>query len=182
MSVTLVKPNQLDLLSLDDVKRHLRIEHPHEDEYIKTLIYSATDLVEKYIGRSLLIKTWCLTWHTKGRKGVEEIPLPNPPLVDIEKVDVVSKDHVRLPVRRYGLDTSGQIPILSCLVREAIVEVFYQSGYSETPRHVPAAIRQAALLAVGDLYENRINCKIQAHSLFQLLLQPYVVRSLGVDS
>jgi uncharacterized phiE125 gp8 family phage protein len=179
MRITLIKAAELDFLGLDEVKHHLRIDHEHEDEYLKVLIRTATNLIEDYLERSLLMKTWCLTWHVRGGDGgVEEIPLPKPPLVDVEKVSCLLPNGTRKSIRRYSLDTSTQQTVLLCIPKGPVVEIIYQSGYSETPKHVPAAIHQAALLAVADLYENRMNTQIQSHSLFQALLQPYMIRTL----
>jgi uncharacterized phiE125 gp8 family phage protein len=177
MTVTLIKPEELDLLGLDEVKHHLRIEHEHEDEYLKALIRAATHVVEEYLGRALLMKTWCLTWRVRGNGGVEEIPLPKPPLVDVIKVSALFPNQTRVPIRRYSLDTS-LMPVLSCFPKGPVVEVVYQSGYSDFPKHVPMAIRQATTLAVADLYENRVNTRVHGNSIFQALLQPYMIRTL----
>src|SRR5476651_2351214 len=56
----LTRIKTLDILpvGLSEVKAHLRLDHAHEDEYLRTLIQAAVGFVEEYLGRSLLTQTW----------------------------------------------------------------------------------------------------------------------------
>ena len=56
-----IKRSDYQILDIATVKQHLRIEHDHEDDYIKFLIESATEILEKQIGFSILQKKYKYT-------------------------------------------------------------------------------------------------------------------------
>ena len=67
--LTLLEPSGIDVVSLAEVKAHLRLDQPYEDDYLQTLIQSATEHVEQYLGRSLIAKGdgGCCFSHDQGR-------------------------------------------------------------------------------------------------------------------
>lgn len=42
-----------DIVTLKEVKAHLRLDSEEEDQYLSSLILAAIDYVERYLGRSL---------------------------------------------------------------------------------------------------------------------------------
>jgi len=48
----LTRIKTLDILpvGLTEVKAHLRLDHAHEDEYLRPLILAAVSFVEEYLG------------------------------------------------------------------------------------------------------------------------------------
>ncbi|MBY0281716.1 MAG: head-tail connector protein [Alphaproteobacteria bacterium] len=50
---SLSNPIEMEVVSLKEVKTHLRLDSTHEDDYLKSLIAAATDYVEKYLDKSL---------------------------------------------------------------------------------------------------------------------------------
>jgi uncharacterized phiE125 gp8 family phage protein len=44
---------EADIVSLKEVKAHLRLDSLDEDDYLKSLILAATDHVEQCLGKSL---------------------------------------------------------------------------------------------------------------------------------
>jgi hypothetical protein len=56
--ITIIKKATKSVLDIKILKSHLRIEHEHEDEYLKVLIEAATDVLEKAIGISILKKKY----------------------------------------------------------------------------------------------------------------------------
>lgn len=78
------------------------------------------------------------------------IYLPRPPIIEIEEVVAGGK-----PLE------PGQYELLAkeLLVLKAVpgneLRVRYVAGYGDDPNEVPAAIRQAIMMLVGHMYENR---------------------------
>jgi uncharacterized phage protein (predicted DNA packaging) len=50
---SLLSPVEAEVVSLKEVKTHLRLDSFDEDDYLKSLILAAIDHVERYLGKSL---------------------------------------------------------------------------------------------------------------------------------
>lgn len=153
-------------VTLDEAKEHLRVTHDEEDLLIDRLIRAATEDAETFQGRSYITRTLRLYLDRfPGAAGV--IYLPMPPAASVETVTYRNHsggEHV-IEADRYVMDLArspGRIapapghswPAVSLLPVGA-VSVTYRAGYGDGPEAVPDAIRQAILLTVGHLYENR---------------------------
>jgi len=46
------------IISLEDAKQHLRIDHSDDNTYVTALISAATTAVQERLGRTLGIATW----------------------------------------------------------------------------------------------------------------------------
>lgn len=161
---SITEPETLPV-TLAEAKEHLRVTHDEEDFLIDRLIRAATEDAELYQGRSYITRTLRLYLDRFPAAGV--IYLPMPPAVSVEAVtyrDHSGGEHV-IDADRYVVDVArspGRIapapghswPHVSLLPVGA-VSVTYRAGYGDEAGVVPAAIRQAILLTVGHLYENR---------------------------
>jgi hypothetical protein len=61
--LTVLKPAEIEVVSLVEVKAHLRLDHSFEDDYLLMVIQAATQSVETYLGKSLISRTWQLLWQ-----------------------------------------------------------------------------------------------------------------------
>lgn len=181
--LTLLEPSPLDPVSLSQVKAHLRLDHAHEDEYLRHLMRVSAQLIQVYLGRSLLKQKWQLIWQKKptDRPGATVplekptlIELPNPPLVDIHAVNIVTPDGKK-PLKRYSLSWRGDVPMMAVGSCYDCVEVIYEAGFGATPADIPAPIVQAILTTVAEFYETRENVSVPANNYIQGLLHPYRV-------
>lgn len=179
--LNIVETSPLLPISLYRVKTHLRIDHTADDENLELLIHAATALVEHEIGRSLLTKVWKRSGSpTPTTDGSATLALPYPPLIQILSVHELGHKRSVRPVRRYIIEWEKAVPTI--LFNGAIrrVEVLYQAGYGSRPNDVPAPIRQAILLLVAEMYENRTSeGKISSDSVLKTLLAPYIITSLS---
>lgn len=157
MNIFVVTPSD-PVVTLDEAKRHLRIEHVDDDAYVTDLVAVATawlDGPEGWLGRSLgdqvLEAAFPLSLPVEGRR----YPLP--------------------PFRAVESETpqpSGQCSL-----------VRWRAGYPVVDGRstVPAPIRHAILLMVGHLYAHRDAVTATAAKPEQLplgvdaLLSPYRV-------
>ena len=185
--ITSVKAPEITVVSLAEVKAHLRLDQSYEDEYLEGLILTATSVVEQYLGRSLLFQTWQALWCrseeqpqnlTSKIPATVRIDLVYPPLIEILSVNALLPNNGKNPIKRYFLDGNRLIPQVQVANQYEAVEVIYQAGYGNYPKNVPSAIRHAVLLSITDLYENRGTTNLAENTMFQSLLQPYRIMRL----
>lgn len=154
----------LPSVSVADLKTHLRIDSTNidEDDLIEFYAQAADEALEGELSVALL--TQSLTLHLDAFPCFE-IPLPRPPLSSVSSVQYIDVNGVTqiLSPSLYVVDTGrkpGRIHLAfgqtfpSTQAVPNAVTVLYTAGRA-TQQEVPAMIRQAAMLVVGDLYENR---------------------------
>lgn len=169
-------------LTLIQLKSHLRIEHPDEDDYLNFLIEGATETVQNYIGRSLLHQVWQRTFSyeqkTPGRLRRLPIlpiliPLSFPPLITIKTVKGTNSNRKSREVSNYTLSYRGDSPFLEVKEPFTRIDVTYEAGYGERPDIIPADIRQAILQLASLCYQKRCAVPIGEEPIVASLLQPY---------
>lgn len=162
---TITEPAALPV-TVDEAKEHLRVDHEDEDALIERLIRAATEDAETFQGRAYITRTLRLYLDRfPGSAGV--IYLPMPPATSVEAVtyrDHSGGEHV-IDADRYVVDlarspariapAAGHSWPAVSLLPVGAVSVEYKAGYGDEPGDVPDAVRQAILLTVGHLYENR---------------------------
>lgn len=163
MLTRLVTPPAEEPVTLAEAKAHLRLEHDLDDSYVSTLITAARQYVEEYLWRAVLTQTWELVMDGFP-VGVDWIELPKGELQDVDSVDYLDSEGVAQDWADYDIDFAsipGRIRLIfggswPSGVRSAwnSVVIRYVVGW-EAPEDVPAPIKQAILLLVSQLYENR---------------------------
>lgn len=171
---TLSIPTTLPV-SLQEVKDYLKIDHTEEDALLKGLIEAASGLVEQETGRSLLTRTWQL--HSLGvdlPDGSLRLSLPFPPLQSVITVRSVDPLARILPKERYTVEGERPLPSLKIHSFGETFEVVYKAGYGEQKTDIPPPLRQAILLLVAEMYEQRTaTATLKEHSFVHALLRPY---------
>ena len=164
-SVSITK-NESQIVSTSEAKTHLRVSTSADDDYIQNLIFAATEQIEKYINCVILEAAcvqWCDTW-------TDTLELYYSPLINSRSLTVTHikyyddndtlqtwdaanyvVDNVHTPAR-IGIKANLDYPTVS--ERIAPIIITYTSGYSSVSQ-VPADIKQAILIMVGQWYENR---------------------------
>lgn len=153
-------------VSVEEAKRHLRVDDAAEDLTIAAQIVAAREYAEAYTGRQLVTARFRARFDevpTGGRPGV--VALPFPPLVSVEAVRYVPADgspEATVPPGRLRVDTESEpgrvflvdgFPAVDTSLPGSFA-VEFTAGYGE-PDAVPQAIRAAILLHVGHLFLNR---------------------------
>lgn len=181
-------------LSLEETKLHLRVDGADDETLITALIAAATahfDGVTGILGRSLMPQTWDLFLDAfpDGR----EIELPLPPLVSVTGLyyldPVTGIEGAAWTATNYTVDTyskPGRVVLKPTSewptpIYDGInaVRVRYVAGYASAAL-VPAPIKAAMLLTIGDLYENRetavigaVATEIPMSATVKALTEPY---------
>lgn len=196
MKYRVITPPSSEPVSLTEARTHLRIEafgspleHP-DDSYVSQAITIAREFCEQYLERSLATQTVQLVVDNFNSM----IYLPNAPVQNVDSITYIDTEGVTqtLANSAYELDSfDNKIRLQfgqrwpSVRVQEDAVTVTYTAGYtngaSPDTYPIPAPIKAAMLLIIGNLYENRQqdvlgNTRISFNSLplgVYNLLQPY---------
>ena len=164
-----------------------------EDSYIESLITVSREMVEFHTGRRLINQTWDYflgQWPNKD----DYISLPYAaPLVSVSSLkytDYYALEHIwstdnyivdtmSLPgaVRlRYNIWPATFVWPAITLYPSNPIAIRYTAGYGASSTDVPKTIKQAMLLIIGDLYENRENSRDTKFGEFKEI--PYCVKAL----
>ncbi len=159
----------LDPVSLMEAKAHCRVDTDEDDGLLAGYILAARDHIEKETGRALLTQTLQLKldgdWPVDSC-GNDRIELPRPPSASVSSITYV--DTAGATQTLAGDQYQFTLGDLYAYVRPAYgvawpavrdqadaITVNYIAGYGSNPGDVPASLRQAVMLMVGHLYENR---------------------------
>jgi uncharacterized phiE125 gp8 family phage protein len=141
-------------VTLAQAQAHLRVDSSDDATLISGLILAATEYCETVQGRAYLTRTYEFT--TPWTLGVD---LPMPPFVEMTSVIARAEDgtETELAESDYIVDDDRTVARLSILSGQGDGEklvITYTAGYGDAA-DVPAVIKQAILLLVGQWYEHR---------------------------
>ena len=153
-------------ISLTEAKSHLRVDHSNEDDLIDILRQAAREMVENHTNRSLITQTREITidyfpLHLTNGWGC--VPLTHGPVSSVTSVEYYDGDDVEQTLNSslYWVDTNSGIPKIvvknswpSTYDKPNAITITYVAGYGAAS-DVPSPLRQAMLLILGHLYENR---------------------------
>ena len=168
--LTLLESHAIEPITLTEVKGHLRLDTDAEDDLLTGLIAAATNLVEEYIGKTLIKKVWRLHGIGVEVNDVHELALPNGPLLKIISVQRILPNDVYMNIR-FAVKNYFAKPIV-VFKSYLPVSVAYEAGYGYYPKDVPAPIRQALLTLVAHFYDSR-GGQMGMSPLVKTLLSPY---------
>lgn len=162
MLVRVVTPPGAEPVTLAEAKDHLRLEITDDDAYVSVLIQAARQHIEEVCWRGVVTQTWEAVLD--GFPSGEALNLPGGNLGAISSVTYTDAEGVSqtLAVSVYEADTvslPGRLLLAydeswpSARSRWDAVRVRYTVGWEVAD--VPAPIRQALLLLVAHLYEQR---------------------------
>lgn len=192
---TIAEANLTTIITLAEAKIHLRVGDSGDDDYITSLIFAAQNVIENYCNISLMQRTiyqTCDTWEDT------KILLISPP---------ANSGQVILPLIQYyntaniltmdtitnyifdGYSTPPRIQLAEgktypkTYKRNGAIKITYFCGHTDVSR-IPSALKQAALIFVGQFYENR-QIDIVGRTVgtiptaAKFLMEPYRIQTLG---
>jgi hypothetical protein len=202
MSLTLNTAPTTEPVSVAELKLAARIDSSDEDPLLSGYISAARQQAEEYTRRAFITQRWKLTLDLPNSQfanvcdeGVYHLPitalseplprvlrLPKPALLSVISITTYDLDNVGtvFSSSNYGVDTAGGRIFLnqdaywpSNMRNIAAVEIIFSAGYGDSAGSVPAAIRNAIMMAAQRMYDSRIICDLPAECI--RLLQPYRV-------
>lgn len=170
MRVFVVEP-PVPVVTWDDANQHLKLDGDTDQQaYVESLIAAATgnlDGPDGWLGRALGPQTLEARFDRFDRCDAG-IRLPYGPIIDIVSIQYVDGDGVIATIDAGSYEIAGDVvsPVFggvwpSAAWRSEAVRVRYRAGYVADPTAdplvaaLPAPIKAAILMMVGDLYRNR---------------------------
>jgi uncharacterized phiE125 gp8 family phage protein len=180
-TLTQVSQSTTPVVSLDQIKAHLRIDDDNSDTYLEALVERATELIEIESNVDLRPTTWLWvgqfprpivqnafyspTYSWQFTDGLYQnfrysITLPRAPLVSVEPLQyydptntlqTYTQFYVMKGTRTLGWIQAQQYWPASSALRPDALQITFSSGYTTAP----ALAQHAILLACGTWYENR---------------------------
>lgn len=164
MSLMIVTPAVTQPLTIDEVKRHLRIDVNDDDIVIAPMLAAGVAHVENHISGALMTQTWDMFLDEWPEDDM--IALPKPPLQSVTSIQYTPDGGVlsTFASSNYIVDTAST-PGRIVLNRNAAwptdtlqaangVVIRFVCGYTSAA-NVPGPIKHALKLLLGDMYENR---------------------------
>ena len=194
MDFRLITAPTVEPVSLADAQEHLRAAIGGTDAMlIEAYLQAAREAVENHTGRALMPQTWEMRLP---EFPIGAITLPVPPVLSVVSLRYTSPAgaDTLLDPAAYQVEASSGPTAQPALLWPAVgttwpgtrlddraaVRVRFQAGYANAGA-VPAALRAAILLVLGELYENREASAAKPLSevpAVRRLLDPYRVRWL----
>lgn len=165
-------------LTLTEVKNHLRVEGTAEDDLITQYMKSARETIEKHTNRALMTQTIkqyfdCFNGTTLETRFA--------PIQSLTHVKYYNSDNDLITLTKdtdYYEDLKSEPARIVAINswpttkdRPNTVEIQYVAGYADAAS-VPANIKQAILLLVGEMYEQRENSVKRLPDTVSHLLSP----------
>lgn len=178
------------MITIEQAKAHLRVEHGEEDALITSLIASAFRHIENRTGQVFDQRDGVVMIADRLPKGSEGLELQWTPVREVTEVSYADPDGVEATlVDSFEIDSRGVYPVLYPLPdfewpahrpQRSSVRISMNAGYEE----IPADVSAAALLIIGHLYEHRESVVIGTISGelpmgVEMLLAPYVIHRIG---
>lgn len=190
MALKIITAPTAEPVTLAEAKAHLRVTHDDEDALIGTLIVAARQALDGkdgILGRALVTQSWVMTLDAfpSGR-----ITIPLPPLQQIDGVEYKDPAGVWqvVPDTDYQLDIDSEPGVLAPVTVwpetadvMGAVRILFTAGYGDA-EDVPAGLKAAMLLHIGDLFANRERSSDrQAYEspAYDALVFPFRTRLIG---
>ena len=173
-------------VSLAEAKAHLRVDFTDDDTLISALVDAATAHIDGHTGilaRALVTQTWRQDFCDWPGDRVLRLPLA--PVASVQSVKYFDAANAEITVDaigNYALLEDARGPYIKFTSdfaapalfdeRDDRIGVTFVAGYGGAAE-VPAAIRAAVLLIVGDLYKNRDAGEVAPNAAATALLTPY---------
>ncbi|MGB0934824.1 MAG: head-tail connector protein [Alphaproteobacteria bacterium] len=186
MKITCLTAPTHEPVSLEEVKGYLRVDGSADDAMLETMIGSAREVVEAYVGCILLKQTWRLRVlgeelrpHTSGGWRVD-IPLhpfrrlKATPAIIFAQQEVRAENHK--VIERGGVTS---LILLRSIPDEATLKFDVEIGLAEHARNIPNIYKQAIQMLVAEMYDNRnvqsyhVGSAAILNESIQTMLHPY---------
>ncbi|MBL0941576.1 MAG: phage head-tail connector protein [Alphaproteobacteria bacterium] len=170
MHLKLITPPGGEPVSVEEAKRYLRVEADEDQEIIANLITTARLAVESYTGRNLMTQTWRLTLHQTNpalsaclispfNRRKATIKLPGNPFICLQGHPKLVSQSAEWEIKDYHVVKGLSQALLGLhglsLNETQSLQVDFRCGYGDSPEEVPLTFRQAILMLVAELYDNR---------------------------
>ncbi|MDR2107808.1 MAG: head-tail connector protein [Holosporaceae bacterium] len=176
MQLNLIEPPKSEIITTEEAKNYLRIDHDFDDDLIRSFIKATRQAIESIIQKSVMKQTWEYvldnTSVCKFDFGESDypsifsdslrVPLPKPPVMKILSVRMnkgeINPDRCTLDLinGKYCLCISGKR--LFCDNRKISLSVRYEAGIADRAENVPYQLKLANLMLTANAFRERCSC------------------------
>lgn len=188
MNLELIEQPNSEIITLQEVKDYLNIDHDFEDNLLELLIKSTREAIETIVQKSIIKQTWKYTLlrqeftnlNSDGRPCVFgnmiKIPMPRPPVLNIVKVVVDDKiiDNKKIRLEKINNTFYLYINNVRNFENTEKIEITYDAGIALFPNSVPYQIKLANLMLVANAYQDKYHSTYQMPSGIRELLSPFL--------
>lgn len=195
MKLVLVNRPDTEIITLEEAKNYLRVDHDLDDDLIKMLIKSTRIAMESIIQKSIMYQTWEYTVDRLPKTNranvnifdtvtvygkIVSIPLPKSPIVKVISVKIGENE---LNPSMYFLKKADNknCLIIDCKNTELTIPnrsivIKYQSGISDSIENIPYQLKLANLILVSTAYQERYanTGNFQISKGIKQLLTPFI--------
>lgn len=194
MQLNLIKKPSCEIITLEEAKNYLRIDHDYDDDLILNFIQATREAIESIIQKSIMKQVWSYQLDNRsicnfdsGESNypsvfgdIMRIPLPKPPIMEILNVVIDDKVYEK---KAYYLDqTGGQFYLcVSCAniigkKRKVLITIEYAAGIADSVQNIPYQLKLANLMLVANAYQERFSYKQQGviSQGVRQLLEPFL--------
>ena len=174
-------PPATEPVSLSEAKLHLKVDTSADDTLISALITAARQHLERHCNSAFVTQTITEVWDSFYKRNHFSIA-PVQSLTTYQyKPEGETTTYSTTDANLYGLDIFAKpgyiykLPDTVDPITENVpdaVKAVYTAGYGSAA-DVPAPIKAAILLVVGDLYEKRQDGVKQLPTAAEYLIAPY---------
>ncbi|MDR1561240.1 MAG: head-tail connector protein [Holosporaceae bacterium] len=176
MQLVLIKEPESEIITLEEAKEYLRIDHDFDNALISNLIKTTRETMESIIQKSVLRQTWEYILDNDSVRrfdpdsydhpsifcDITRIPLPKSPVIRVISVFI---NEYKLEERCYSpTEAIGRSYL--CInsdkfleYKEACIKITYESGISEKLEKVPYQLKLANLMLLANAYQDRFSPK-----------------------
>ncbi|MDR3187465.1 MAG: head-tail connector protein [Holosporaceae bacterium] len=177
MQLNLIKKPESEIISLQETKNYLRIDHDFDDTLIVNTIKSTREALESIIQKSILKQTWeyaldkCSICNFDFGESdyptifcdIIKIPLPKPPIIKIVSVMIGEKEQKE---GKYSVEKINHKFCLCISYGKSIshrnrisIKVVYEAGIADKVENIPYQLKLANLMLVANAYQERFSYK-----------------------
>ena len=158
----LINGPAVEPVGLAEMRAHLRVDGPQEDDLIAGLVTAARLMVEAASRRILVAQTWRVVLDRWPSGRIVRLPLS--PLIAVTRVAVAdgAGDLVDLPVTAADAEAAADPPRIRIAASapepgsdRAGIAIEASFGYGPAPESVPEPLRLAIKILVARWFENR---------------------------
>ena len=148
----ITKQSDKQVLDIKILKDHLRIDHDHEDAYLKKIISMATDILEKNIEKPILEKNYKYTFYGDEFVSTRRIPLPMSHVRSVISVQKIISDKKRENVN-FSVENIRDKTLVITNSTKYPIEIAYKAGITNTETEIPQDLQFAVLQIAKNIYE-----------------------------
>jgi uncharacterized phiE125 gp8 family phage protein len=176
-----LSPPASEPVSLAQAKNHLKVDNQEDDALIASIVSAARQYVEQHCNTAIITQTIAEQFPHFISRGMALSVAPVIEVSAIQYTDDARNENI-LPTSVYGVNIftkPGAVFLRygqtfpTTIPEPDAVTVTYTAGYGDSSGDVPEPIRQAILLMVGDMYQNRENMVKRLPTMAEYLLAPY---------